>query len=72
MTADEAIADIENAVRALAGEDRNDTRTAPAPPVTATPLHAGRKHGTADALDGPPRLSNVGAGTCNEPRGEAA
>ena len=29
MTADEAIADIEDAVRAIAGEDRNDTGRRP-------------------------------------------
>ncbi len=42
LTADEAIADIEEAMRALARENRGDAGRQPAPAVSSAPcMHAG-------------------------------
>ena len=60
LTAEEAIADIEEAVRTLAREDRDDAGGQPAPAVNTAPcMHAGNTDPREPSTGR--RLSNVGA-----------
>ena len=61
LTADEAIADIEETMRALAREDRDDAGRQPAPAMNTAPcMHAGNTD-PREPSTGRRRLSNVGA-----------
>lgn len=61
LTAEEAIADIEEAMRALANETRGEAGRQPAPAVNTAPcMHAGNTD-PREPSTGRRRLSNVGA-----------
>ena len=71
LTAEQAIADIEEAMRALAREART-TPDGGRPAGEHHSVHARRKHRPARALDGPPPPLERRRGTGDEPRGRDA